>query len=186
MKNNKDTIISIILIMLIGLVTIFSWQLYKNKEVVIIEGEDIIKTEHVTKDYIFPEKPNTKYLNLYNFSINIEDTLNTTGKTLLNNEKGLICEESDPLSSLPSRTRLIKKEDNDYCLKAFSEGAAGKIYTEYEISYLKDKKLYTLSFLGAFPQCGNYPEEQMIECQQERESFNLEDYIINNIKQFNF
>jgi len=180
MKINKNTILSIILIIFIGLTTYFSWQIFKFNKSLVVENQDFYPSEVVIEDYLFPQTPNTQYLSLYNFSVKIEKISDTTGKELLN-EGELICEESDPLLSTNNRTKIIKKEDKNYCLKAFSEGAAGSIYTEYELSYLKDENLYTLSYLAVFPQCYNYPEEQMLECQEERENFFLEDYIINSI-----
>ncbi len=181
MKINKNTILSIIVIIFIGLLTYFSWQIFEFNKSLVIEGEGFCPNEIIIDDYLFPQTPNTKYLSLYNFSVKIEKLSDTMGKELLN-EGELICEESDPLLSINSRTQLIKKEDNNYCLKSFSEGAAGSVYTEYELSYLKDENLYTLSYLAVFPQCYNYPEEQMLECQKERENFILEDYIINTLK----
>ena len=83
-----------------------------------------------------------------------------------------ICEETPKESSVNKRVYKENINGQEYCISAFSEGAAGSVYTEYSYSTFKFNKLITLDFTLRFNQCYNYPEEQQKECTSERESFN--------------
>lgn len=77
--------------------------------------------------------------------------------------------------------------DQNFCEKSSSQGAAGSIYTDYEFSTEINGKLVTASFTIHYPQCDNYPEPQKSVCQSEKSymgdpgsEFNIED-IMNSI-----
>ncbi len=76
----------------------------------------------------------------------------------------------------------IQKKINNivYCIDSVSEGTAGTFYTDYIYTFLKDNKLVKLSFTLAYPQCDNYNDPQRTECEQERQTFDL-DTLINRI-----
>ncbi len=76
----------------------------------------------------------------------------------------------------------IQKKINNivYCIESVSEGAAGTFYTDYTYTFLKDSKLVKLSFTLAYPQCDNYDDPKKTECEQERQTFDL-DTLINRI-----
>ncbi len=76
----------------------------------------------------------------------------------------------------------IQKRINNivYCIENVSEGAAGTFYTDYTYTFLKDNKLVKLSFTLAYPQCENYDDPKKTECEQERQTFDL-DTLINRI-----
>lgn len=83
-----------------------------------------------------------------------------------------VCEETPKESSVNKRVYKETINNQEYCISAFSEGAAGSVYTEYSYSTIKFNKLITLDFTLRFTQCYNYPEEQQEECTLEREVFN--------------
>jgi len=76
----------------------------------------------------------------------------------------------------------IQKKINNivYCIENVSEGTAGTFYTSYTYTFLKDSKLVKLSFTLAYPECDNYNDPQKTECEQERQTFDL-DVLINRI-----
>ncbi len=73
----------------------------------------------------------------------------------------------------------IQKKINNivYCIDSVSKGTAGTFYTDYTYTFLKDSKLIKLSFTLAYPQCDNYDDPQKTECEQERQTFDLDTLI---------
>ncbi|MFW6025901.1 MAG: protease inhibitor I42 family protein [Candidatus Woesearchaeota archaeon] len=92
-------------------------------------------------------------------------------------ENGITCEETTTESSFPSRIYSKEIDNKNYCIEAKSEGAAGTTYTEYAYSTLKDNNLVTISFLAKYVSCGNYPESKRVECEEERETFDLDQVV---------
>lgn len=89
-------------------------------------------------------------------------------------EDGLInCEESAAESSLPLRTGKFEINGRKYCMAAFSEGAAGSVYTEYHYATVISDKVYSIGFIARYVNCGNYPDQERLECEKERETFDL-------------
>jgi len=64
-----------------------------------------------------------------------------------------------------------------YCVTKESEGAAGSVYTNYTYTTLKDDRVITFVFNLRVVQCANYDDPQKTECDNERESFNVDDVI---------
>lgn len=94
----------------------------------------------------------------------------------------LMCEETDQKSSLPFRRKMINISNRDYCVEAMSEGAAGSVYTEYLYSTLINDSLVNVEVTVRDVNCSNYDEDQILECQKEREEFNLDIIIDSSIK----
>lgn len=78
-----------------------------------------------------------------------------------------------------------------YCVETHSEGAAGSTYvtlhysTDQNVFDDKYNKGVTIHFVLQYPQCANYPDLQMTECQKERNTFdvdNLVEQIVQSIK----
>lgn len=72
-----------------------------------------------------------------------------------------------------------------YCVGAVIGAAAGSTYTDYTYATEKDNKMITLSFTLQSPQCVNYEDSQKTQCQNERNTFNLDgiiDRIIQSVK----
>ena len=96
-------------------------------------------------------------------------------KLLIIDNAGFSCEEGGlGINGRPGMT--IQKSINNtvYCIDSVSEGAAGTFYTDYTYTFLKDGKLVKLIFTLAYPQCENYNDLQKTECEQERQTFDLD------------
>jgi len=68
----------------------------------------------------------------------------------------------------------IKEKEIDgrqYCVRKTSEGAAGKIYREYDYATLKQERLVLVSFTVSYDQCDNYSEPERSECETKKEKF---------------
>jgi len=65
--------------------------------------------------------------------------------------------------------------NKDYCVTTKVEGAAGSIYTQYAYAFAKGGKTAILNFTIRTPQCGNYPDPEKTECENEQQSFNIDD-----------
>jgi len=89
----------------------------------------------------------------------------------------LICNETQKESSVNKRVYKENINGQEYCISAFSQGAAGSVYTEYSYSTIKFDKLITLDFTLRFNQCYNYEEDKISECVSERENFNVSNNI---------
>lgn len=102
-------------------------------------------------------------------------------KVLIIDNAGFSCQEGGlGINGLPGMTIRKTMESREYCIESVSEGAAGTVYTEYTYTFLKDAKLVKLSFTLGYPQCENYNDLQKTECEQERQTFDL-DTLINRI-----
>lgn len=102
-------------------------------------------------------------------------------RLLIIDDAGFSCEEGGlGINGLPGMT--IQKQINNivYCIENTSEGAAGTVYTDYTYTFLKDSRLVKFSFTLAYSQCENYGDPQKTECEQERQTFDL-DTLINRI-----
>lgn len=110
-------------------------------------------------------------------------TVNWPPKISLSSDSWL-CPETAPESSLPERISRRVVDNNVYCLKAQSEGAAGSVYTDYTYTSFQENKLIIASFTLRAGQCYNYDDPQKTNCERERETFDLDsviDRIINTL-----
>lgn len=92
------------------------------------------------------------------------------------------CDETPLESSLPLRKQKREINGKLYCIVAFSEGAAGSIHTQYSYSTVAGDKIYVINFLARYSNCGNYPEEELAKCHQEREQLNLDKLVDQEIE----
>jgi hypothetical protein len=83
----------------------------------------------------------------------------------------LTCEEGE---TEVGRTRSFSSGGQAYCVTTLSEGAAGSMYTDYAYETLQGGKLVALTFTIRSTQCGNYEEPDRTECEQERNSFDVD------------
>ena len=95
---------------------------------------------------------------------------------------GIECDETAPESSQPLRISKRNISGRTYCIGASSEGAAGSVYTQYAYTTVIEGKVYVIKFLVQYPNCDNYPEAENIRCKSERESFNLDILVDNEIE----
>jgi hypothetical protein len=94
----------------------------------------------------------------------------------------LDCPVTSAESSLPQRIILKTINNQIYCIRALSEGAAGSVYTDYSYSYILDDRIITVNLVLRYPGCSNYDDRRKTECEQERQTFDL-DNIIDQITQ---
>lgn len=87
------------------------------------------------------------------------------------------CKITSSESDLLYETAKRSIDGRIYCIESLSEGAAGTIYTQYIYSTIKSGSLITVSCVIRYPQCMNYSEPQSTECENERETFDLEKII---------
>lgn len=97
-------------------------------------------------------------------------------------EGKLACLETPLESSFPKRVSIRQVDDRGYCVEAISEGAAGSVYTEYTYSTILNEKLIKVSFTLQFPRCDNYDEDKKIECENEREVFDIDGIVDRIVK----
>ncbi|NCB20588.1 MAG: hypothetical protein EOM88_01520 [Clostridia bacterium] len=98
-------------------------------------------------------------------------------------ENGQIeCNETPLESSLALRTSKKRINGQQYCISAFSEGAAGSVYTQYVYTTVIGDDVYSIIFMANYPNCPNYPDEERAECEAERTSFNLDILVDQEIK----
>jgi len=100
---------------------------------------------------------------------------------LITDNVGFSCQEGGlGINGLPGMTIQKKINNIVYCIENVSDDVAGTVYTDYNYTFLKDSRLVKLSFTLAYPQCDNYSDPQKTECEQERQTFDL-DVLINRI-----
>lgn len=114
----------------------------------------------------YPETLETKYIS----------TQEWPPKVNISND-AFSCTTATSPNGLPATTTQKKINGEDYCVNVTSEGAAGTIYITYNYSTETNSKLINLNFILRYPECGNYPEPQMTECNTEHTNFNLDNLI---------
>ncbi len=90
---------------------------------------------------------------------------------------GYLCEEAGEETARAGETKERVIDGVRYCITKVSEGAAGSIFTQYAYVVERGEALYAITFSTRSPQCGNYEEEEMNACQEERDSFDMDQYI---------
>lgn len=131
-----------------------SWQTFKDD------------TQHVTFEY--PQDLSTKYIHSQGWPPKIVVSSDTFS-----------CKEGNSTSGTTISKTIGK---TTYCITANSEGAAGTIYTDYAYSFSKNNALVTFTFTLGYPQCANYEDPQKTQCENERQTFDL-DALISEIAQ---
>jgi len=116
----------------------------------------------------YPPELNTEYISAQVWPPQISES---------QNQNDLICQETDPASSLPDRIYKRVINGREFCVDTMSEGAAGSVYTEYKYTTNIGRKFIDFDFTLRFVNCQNYPYEESVVCQKERESFSLDDFI---------
>ena len=89
-------------------------------------------------------------------------------------------EQTQAMSVATSGEMIIN--DNTYCIWETSEGAAGSVYKSYQITYPMQNQFFTMSFTAQYPNCANYPEPEMRDCEEEQEGFPLS-FLVDRVAQ---
>ncbi len=79
--------------------------------------------------------------------------------------------QTQAMSGATSSTMTVN--GRSYCIWETAAGAAGSVYKSYQITYPKDDQFLTMIFAVRFPQCQNYPDEQIAICEAEQGNFPL-------------
>lgn len=192
-KINKESLLSFIVLLLSSILLLivclraFNTKVIINENFVEYKNDEVLsnilfKDNDKITNIVFPEDDLGKYFSLYNFELLVKDTKNLINSDILD-ETGQIKCEDDLLSSQAKREVKKTINDLDYCLKASSEGAAGSVYTSYSYQTIVDRNIISFNFLAVYPQCGNFSEAERLECEQERESYDLDILVSDLINQ---
>ncbi len=142
----------------------------------------------VAEEAVYTEAPNTEDANLISavdaksgISFSYPAELQTKYVSLaewpprfVNSVTPIKCEldeQTQAMSGATSSTETIN--GNTYCVWATSEGAAGSIYINYQLIYPQDSQYFTMSFTLRYPQCENYPGDEVTACHNEQANFPL-------------
>jgi hypothetical protein len=88
-------------------------------------------------------------------------------------DQAFSCTEAGSETERAGETKLETINGNVYCVTRVTEGAAGSSYTQYAYARAFGYQTEILTFSLRFVQCGNYDESNKIECEAEREAFNI-------------
>jgi len=72
---------------------------------------------------------------------------------------------------------LREVDGRKYCVGSETGAAAGSAYTKYVYSTMKNDLMFSATFTLRYPNCGNYEETLMRECEAEREAFDLDSLV---------
>jgi len=142
-----------IAIVIAAIAGVFAWQKFKGAT------------------FQYPEQLQTKYI----FTQEWPPKLQVIDNAVFSCQQGGL-----GINGRPGMTIQKKINNIVYCIENASEGTAGTFYTDYTYTFLKADKLVKLSFTLAYPECDNYGDPQKTECEQERQTFDL-DVLINRI-----
>jgi hypothetical protein len=87
------------------------------------------------------------------------------------------CTEAGESIERAGRTELKEIHGREYCVTEIVQGAAGSIYTQYAYAFGRDGETVILNFSTQMPQCGNYPDMERVECENERMAFDLDSVV---------
>lgn len=83
------------------------------------------------------------------------------------------CTEAGLETDRAGATREVEVEGTEYCVTEVSDAAAGSKYTQYAFARKLAGKIVILTFSLRFSQCANYPDEEKLKCEVEREMFDI-------------
>ena len=142
-------------------------------------NNEVAGLEYSNRVNNLPDSFKADYISFSNYASNIfkiED-YRMPGLSVINGE--IDCEETiaNPgVGVLTSEVVTIKKEINNkkYCIMYSIEGAAGSVFTQNAYTTVIGDNVYLINFVARYNNCSNYPEEELVKCVAERENFNLD------------
>jgi hypothetical protein len=84
------------------------------------------------------------------------------------------CIEAGDEAMQGGRTSMRRINGREYCVTEVVQGAAGSVYTQYAYVFPYESGSGVMTFTIRAPQCANYPEIEMAECQAERDVFSMD------------
>jgi hypothetical protein len=147
---------------------------YKTLGTIKVTGVKYLYTEEKDLESNLPDSFKANYISFQDYSLNVFEVEEYSKLEFWVENGEIECNETSLESSLS--LRISKKDINGqkYCIGAFSEGAAGSVYTQYTYITVIGDNVYLVQFVARYPNCSNYPEEENNKCKTERESFNLD------------
>ncbi len=155
MKKINMIVVGIITIAVISIAVVMS---IKNKQVITTEPiavESVVFDTALTTTYI------TNADSVWPPAVTFKDGI-------------LTCDEQGNQITENGKTTQKKIDNNDYCITAMSEGAAGSTYTTYTYVTPINNQLATTVFTLRFVQCENYDEPNRSACLTERANFSVD------------
>jgi len=148
--------------------------IYKTLGTIKVMGVEYLYTEEGNIESNLPDSFKANYISFQNYGSNVFKAEEYPKLESWVENSEIECYETPSESSLPLRMSKRIVNDKKYCIGAFSEGAAGSVYTEYAYTTVVGGNVYSIQFVARYQNCDNYPEEENNKCKQERENFNLE------------
>jgi hypothetical protein len=157
--------------------------LYKTLGTIKAAGVKHLYTEENDLESNLPDGFKADYISFQNYGSNIFRAEEYPKLESWVENGQIECNETPLESSLP--LRISKKEINGqkYCIGASSEGAAGSVYTQYAYTTVLEGNVYLVRFIARYPNCGNYPDKERVQCEMERENFNLDSLVDLEVRQ---
>ena len=148
--------------------------IYKTLGTIKVVGIKNLYTDEKDMESNLPESFKANYISFQNYGSNIFKAEEYPKLESWVENGQIECEETPAESSLP--LRISKREINGkkYCIGASSGAAAGSVYTEYAYTTVMEDNVYLIQFVARYPGCDNYSEEEGAKCKKERENFNLD------------
>lgn len=140
-----------------------------------IESLKVFSDNKLGISFQYPENPVVKYMDAIDWPPKVQIL-----------DQAFSCTEGGSETSRAGGT--VKKVINgrEYCLTKVSEGAAGSTYTQYAYAFPRENKTVIFTFSIRYVQCGNYDESQKTECENLRQSFDLNTVIDKIAQTFKF
>lgn len=157
--------------------------IYISSGTIKVRGVKYLYTEADQIESSLPDSFKAEYVSFQDYGLGIFDVSEYPRLESWVESGEIECDATAPESSLPLRMTKQEIAGQKYCIGAFSEGAAGSIYTEYIYTTVIDDNVYLVQFIARYPNCSNYPETERNMCERERESFDLDALVDQEIKQ---
>ena len=111
----------------------------------------------------YPEKLSSTYITAVDWPPKV--TVSTSAHT---------CLDTGSATSSVGITEKRMVNTHEYCRTTESEGAAGSIFNTYTYATQIEGKQVVFTFSTRLVQCANYDDPQKTECENERESFDID------------
>ena len=181
--KTKTLLILFIIFIVVTSAGLYYWRelsLEKNRQ--LEEAANLSDWSQKPPHFDIPEQLDAEYISAQDWKIEIYDQEDQYPSDFEVFDGQVDCQETPPEDSFPGRMSKTLINNKVYCIKAFSEGAAGSVFTEYAYATVINNNLVIVNFVARYPQCPNYDDPQRTECEQERETFNL-DLVVDQILQ---
>lgn len=157
-------------------------EMYKTLGTIEVVGVRFLETDKEDMESSLPDSFKADYISFSNYNLGVHLASNYPHLESWVENGEIDCQETPLESSLPLRIRKRELNGRKYCIAASSEGAAGSVFTQHSYSTVVEDKVYVLNFLARYVNCGNYPEEELVECDTERRAFDLDSLVDEEIE----